>query len=67
MTLAEDFQNQLERNIELRVEYRSLPNNAGAFGALMLTNVIDKAKHALATGDVVAMLRSYEEMKGSKG
>jgi hypothetical protein len=37
---------------------------AGAFGAMMLRSALDRAAAALASGDVVAIIRAYEELKG---
>ena len=45
-------------------EYQRLPKNAGAFGAVMLEQVLQRADQAAISGDVVAILRSFQELKG---
>lgn len=37
---------------------------AGIFGLTMMRVELDRATKALAEGDVVTMLRSYQELKG---
>jgi hypothetical protein len=37
---------------------------AGRFAATMIRNTLDVATKALAEGDVVMMLRAYQELKG---
>lgn len=39
---------------------------AGGFALAMMRAELDRATKALAEGDVVAMLRSYEALKGFK-
>lgn len=43
-------------------EYLAIP--AGIFAATMMRASLDAAQRALAEGDVVAMLRCYEDLKG---
>lgn len=65
-SLAEDYRKEQARNRELLTQYRALPNNVGAFGALMIEDLLRRADEAVMNGDVVAMLRCYAEMKESK-
>jgi hypothetical protein len=37
---------------------------AGAMALVFMRNDLDRAARAMATGDVVAMLRAYEALKG---
>ena len=49
---------------ELLPLYALIP--AGAFAAMMMRRDLDAAAKALAEGDVVAMIRVYESLKGYK-
>jgi hypothetical protein len=62
-TLGDRFPAEQARVRELLGEYKAL-GSVGAFGALMIEQVLRRADSAAVSGDVVAMLRSYEEMKG---
>lgn len=42
--------------------YLEIPT--GIFAAIMMRNALNAAAKAMAEGDVVAMLRAYEELKG---
>lgn len=46
---------------ELIPAYDAIPG--GVFGATMMRQALDRAAVALATGDVVAIVRSYAELK----
>jgi hypothetical protein len=48
---------------ELLPAYQSI-GPAGAFGLTMLRGALDRATKAMASGDVVAMICAYEELKG---
>ena len=61
-SLAEDFPQEQQRVRDLLPLYDSIPT--GAFGAMMLRQALTRAEQAASSGDVVAMLRSYEELKG---
>lgn len=63
-TLGEAFPKEQERCRELLGIYKSLPNNAGFFGAAMIEQTLKEADAAAMSGDVVRMLKVYEEMKG---
>ena len=61
MSMVEMFPKEQARVRELLVAYRSIPS--GAFGAIMLEEVLRRADEAAISGDTVAILRSYEELK----
>lgn len=61
-SLGEDFPNEQARVRELLGLYKSLGPN-GAFGALMIEQVLQRADQAAISGDVIAMIQSYQEMK----
>lgn len=60
-SLAEEFQEEQQRVRNLLPLYDAIPT--GAFGAAMLRQVLTRAEQAAASSDVIAMLRSYEELK----
>lgn len=62
--LAEELPKEQQRVRELLPLYDSIPT--GTFGAAMLRQVLTRAEQAAASGDVIAMLRSYEELKGCR-
>lgn len=45
--------------------YDSIPT--GVFAATMMRQALSRAEKAAASGDVIEMLRSYEELKGFTG
>jgi len=57
-----DFPKQQARVRELMTAYRDI-GPAGAFGLLMLEQTLRRADAAMASGDVVAILRAYQELK----
>ena len=61
-SLAEELPKEQQRVRELLEVYNTIPT--GAFGAMMLRQALGRAEQAAPSGDVVAMLRSYEELKG---
>lgn len=61
-SLAEDFPLEQARVRELLSVYRSL-GPSGFFGASMIEQVLKRADSAAISGDVIAMIRSYKEMK----
>jgi hypothetical protein len=64
MSLAEAFPLEQARVRKVLREYQSLPNGDGRMGAYLIEEVLRRADHAAVSGDVIAMLRSYEELKG---
>lgn len=67
-SLAEALPREMARvRDELLPQYLSLANTPGVFVGFAVANLrieLDLAAQALASGDVVAMLRSYEALKG---
>lgn len=61
-SVGEAFPKEQARVRELIGEYRRI-GPAGTFGAMMLEQTLRNADAAMASGDVIAILRSYEEMK----
>lgn len=61
-TLGDALPREIKRAQQLIVDYRAL-GPVGSFGAMMIQQDIDAAIKALAEGDVVAMIRAYNELK----
>ena len=61
-SLGDEFPKEQSRVRELLGFYKTIP--AGAFGAAMLEQALRRADEAAISGDPVAILRSYEELKG---
>ncbi len=62
-SLGEQLPKEQARARELLAQYREI-GPAGAFGAAMIEQALQRAAQAVMSGDVVAMLRAYEELKG---
>jgi len=62
-TLGDALPKELRRCQELLGVYIDL-GPVGFIGATMIRTVIEEAQTATASGDVVAMLRAYEKLKG---
>ena len=62
--LPEAMEKQIQRNRGLVKVYNSIPT--GIFAASMIERDIIKAISALASGDVIRILRSYESLKGNE-
>lgn len=62
-TLAEALPMEQKRVRELREAYCEI-GPAGYFGTWIIDQALERAEKATASGDVIAMLRSYEELKG---
>ena len=61
-SLAEALPREVERVQELLPLYDEVP--MGHFAAAMMRNSIKTAHRAMVAGDVVEMLRAYEDLKG---
>lgn len=61
-TLGDDFPKQQARVREVLGYYKEI-GPAGAFGAAMIEATLRRADEAAISGDVVAMLRVYQELK----
>lgn len=64
-SLAETMPVEQKRCRELLEAYRNI-GSAGIFGAMCIEAALHRADLAMASGDVVEILRSYEELKGLK-
>ena len=65
-SLAEALPKEQARVRELIVLYRSLPDGAGNIAVAMMENSLRMADSAVMSGDVIAMIQSYEDLKGYK-
>ena len=66
MTVGEDFPNQQARCRELLAQYAEIAKLPGvnvSFAVASIEAVLARADQAMASGDVVAILKSYEEMR----
>lgn len=61
-SVGEAFPGELARCRELLKQYESI-GVQGAFGRTIIQQVITRAEQAQAGGDVVAIVRSYAEMR----
>jgi len=61
-TVGEEFPKEQARVRELLEAYKSIPT--GQFGAIMIEQVLQRAEKAAISGDIIAILKSYEELKG---
>ena len=67
-TLGDALPREQARVRELVKEYRHpLLNGAGEIAARMMEHALGNAERAAVSGDVVAMLRAYEELKEFTG
>lgn len=62
-SVGEQFPLEQARVRELLTQYKAI-GPAGTFGAIHIENALRRADQAAISGDVVAILRSYEELKG---
>lgn len=60
-SLDEEFPKEQARVRELILEYSDIPT--GGFAATRLEAVLKRADAAAISGDLTAMIRSFEEMK----
>jgi hypothetical protein len=65
-TVGDEFPKEQARVRELLEEYINI-GPAGTFGALMIRQVLARAEQAMASGDIVAILQSFDELKGCTG
>lgn len=63
-TVGDDFPREQARLRELIAVYRGLPGGVGTFVALMIEGVLCSADEAAMSGDLVAIIQSYNEMRG---
>jgi hypothetical protein len=65
-TLADALPKELARNRTLLGHYLEI-GPAGAFGAAFIKHDISEGEKALASGDVIAMLRACAKLKENEG
>jgi hypothetical protein len=63
ITVGDDFPKEQARVRTLLGHYKEL-GPVGNFGAMMLEQALQRADAAAMSGDIVAILRSYQELKG---
>lgn len=63
-TLADALPREIQRVQELLPSYDEIPT--GVFAATMMRESIKAAHRAMVEGDVVAMIRAYEDLKEYK-
>jgi hypothetical protein len=61
-SLGEALPAEQARVRELLAEYKAIPQ--GAFVATLIEQSLKKADEAVISGDVVAMIAAYEDLKG---
>lgn len=64
-SLGEKFPEMQRRTRELRDAYASIGPN-GRFGLMVIDDILARAERAAISGDVVEMLRLYQEMQELK-
>ena len=62
--MATALAKEIERNRELLDAYKAIPT--GGFGAAMIDADIKFAVSALASGDVIEIMKAYERMKNNE-
>lgn len=62
-TVGDEFPKEQARVREVLGHYKEI-GPAGAFGAAMIEAALKRADEAAMSGDIVAILRSYQELKG---
>jgi hypothetical protein len=60
-----EFSLEQTRVRELLGEYKAI-GSAGAFGSMMIEQVLRRAEKAAISGDITEILKSYEELKGCR-
>jgi hypothetical protein len=61
-TITEELPKEQQRVRELLPLYDAIPT--GVFAATMMRQSLSRAEQAAASGDVVAMIAAYEDLKG---
>jgi hypothetical protein len=64
-SLGDALPRELQRNRQLLADYQSI-GPAGNFGAAMIEANIRAAEQALASGDVIEMIRVYHELRDAQ-
>lgn len=63
-SVGEEIVKEMARVREIIPIYDALPGNVGIFASTLMRQALDRAARALAEGDIVAIVRSYEELRG---
>lgn len=64
-SLGDDLPKEQARVRELILQYRDpMLNGAGNIAAMMMENSLREADKAIMSGDVVAMINAYKDLKG---
>ena len=63
--LIEGIQSEMNRVRELRGEYARIPT--GMFGMAVIDAAIKQGETAIASGDVIEMLKAYKELESITG
>lgn len=63
-TVGEEFPREQARVRELITIYRELPDGVGVMAATLMEQTLQRADQAQASGNIIEILRSFEEMKG---
>lgn len=67
-SLGEELPKEQKRVRELITKYRDpILNGAGNLAAMMMEQALQRADSAAISGDIVAMIQSYEDLKGFTG
>jgi len=61
-SLGEELPKEMARVRTVLGHYKEI-GSAGIFGAMMIEQALQRADQAAISGDVVAMIRCYEELK----
>lgn len=64
-SLADAILREQARNRELLSQYQEI-GPAGMFGAAMIRDLLGRTERAVMSGDVVAMIRCYQELQETK-
>ncbi len=64
MSLGEALPMELARVRKMKALYESLEGGAGMLAAMMMEASLQAADKAIIEGDVVGMIRCYEDLKG---
>lgn len=62
-SIGEEFPKEQARVREVLASYKAI-GPPGAFGAAMIEIILREADQAMASGDLVAMLKAFHKMRG---
>lgn len=61
-SVGEEFPKEQARARELLQQYKAI-GAPGQFGSIMIEQALQRADRAMASGNIVEIVRSYEELK----